>query len=142
MLAFGLAADCPVNFLDEPTNGLDIPSKSIFRKLVAGVVDEKKCFVISTHQVRDIEHLIDTVIVLDDGKIVFDHSLEEIANKLSMQQGGMNPNESSIYSLDDGLGGYSIVHKNLSENPGTVDLELLFNAISTDSERIKAVFSR
>ncbi len=142
ILAFGLAADCPINLLDEPTNGLDIPSKSIFRKLVAGVVDEKKCFVISTHQVRDIEHLIDTVIVLDDGMIVFDHPLEEIANKLSMQQGGMNLNESSIYSLDDGLGGYSIVHKNLSEKPSTVDLELLFNAISADSERIQAVFSR
>jgi ABC-2 type transport system ATP-binding protein len=142
MLAFGLAADCPLNLFDEPTNGLDIPSKSVFRKLVAGAVDAGKCFVISTHQVRDIEHLIDTVIVLDNAKIVFSHPLEEIVTTLSTQQGQTDLNGDTVYSSEDGLGRYSVIQKNSSEKPSTVDLELLFNAILADSERVQAVFSR
>lgn len=137
MMAFGLATDCPLNLLDEPTNGLDIPSKSVFRKLVAGAVDSSKCFVISTHQVRDIEHLIDTVIVLDNGKIVFTHSLDDISDTLSMDNGKMKPDGETIFSLEDGYGGYSIIQKNSTGLAGTVDLELLFNAILADGERVR-----
>lgn len=138
MLAFGLATDCPLNLLDEPTNGLDIPSKSIFRKLVAAAVDNGKCFVISTHQVRDIEHLIDTVITLDHGKIVFAYSLDVISDALSMRKVATRPSSETVYSLEDGLGGYSIIQKNAAGESGTVDLELLFNAILADSERLRA----
>jgi len=141
MLAFGLAANCPLNLFDEPTNGLDIPSKSIFRKLVTGAVNDEKCFVISTHQVRDIEHLIDTVIVLDNGKIVFSHPLDEVASVLSVQQGKSNQSGAEIYSMEEGLGRYSVLHENTSGTASTVDLEVLFNAILADSKRIQAVFS-
>ena len=67
-ISFALATNVNVLLLDEPTNGLDIPSKGIFRKLAAELVDENRCIVLSTHQVRDLETLIDTVVVLDEGR--------------------------------------------------------------------------
>ena len=50
MIAFGLATNTGVLIMDEPTNGLDIPSKVQFRKLIASVLTEDRCIVISTHQ--------------------------------------------------------------------------------------------
>ncbi len=75
LVAFGLATSCKLLLLDEPTNGLDIPSKSQFRKLLASALTEDKTIVIATHQVRDLEHLIDTVVILEDGQIIFNKEL-------------------------------------------------------------------
>ena len=71
--------------LDEPTNGLDIMSKSQFRKVMAGALDENKCIIISTHQVKDLENLIDRITIIDEGTILFDQTIEQIANKLSFR---------------------------------------------------------
>ena len=57
--------------MDEPTNGLDIPSKSTFRKLIAANITDERAFIISTHQIKDIEGMIDTVIILENGKVMF-----------------------------------------------------------------------
>ena len=70
ILSFGLATNTAILITDEPTNGLDIPSKSKFRKIIAGAVSEERLFIISTHQVRDIEGLIDSVVILENGKII------------------------------------------------------------------------
>ncbi len=75
LVAFGLAANCKLLLLDEPTNGLDIPSKSQFRKLLASSLTEDKTIVIATHQVRDLEQLIDTVVILEDGQIIYNQEL-------------------------------------------------------------------
>lgn len=82
LVAFGLATNCKLLLLDEPTNGLDIPSKSQFRKLLAGSLTEDKAIVIATHQVRDLENLIDTVIILDAGRIVAQQSVCESPQNL------------------------------------------------------------
>ncbi len=140
LLAFGLACHCPLNLLDEPTNGLDIPSKSVFRRLVAGAVDEHKCFVISTHQVRDVENLIDNIIALDDGKVVFEQTLANIADTLSIGQQTIPPDENVIYAIEDGLGSYSVVQKNTTGEAGSVDLELLFSAIMHEGEQLRQAF--
>ncbi len=65
--------------LDEPTNGLDIPSKSQFRRTVASAMTENRTFIISTHQVRDMENLIDPIIILHNGRVVFHNSLEAVS---------------------------------------------------------------
>ncbi|RZK11322.1 MAG: ABC transporter ATP-binding protein, partial [Hymenobacter sp.] len=70
LLAFALATNTGLLVLDEPTNGLDIPSKAQFRKLVAGALSEERCVIISTHQVRDLDSLIDTVLVLHQRRVV------------------------------------------------------------------------
>jgi len=79
VIAFALAANTPLLLMDEPTNGLDIPSKSTFRKMVAGAMSEHRCIVISTHQVRDLDTLIDAVLVLHQGKMAYQEDLNAMA---------------------------------------------------------------
>jgi ABC-2 type transport system ATP-binding protein len=82
LVVFALATNCKLLLLDEPTNGLDIPSKSQFRKLLASMLTEEKTFIIATHQVRDLETLIDTVVILDNGKIIFNQPIYESQQNL------------------------------------------------------------
>jgi ABC-2 type transport system ATP-binding protein len=69
--------------MDEPTNGLDIPSKSEFRKLMAKTMNDEKIYIISTHQVRDLDHILDHIIIVNSGQIVLDASVFEISNKIA-----------------------------------------------------------
>jgi len=80
-IAFALAVNTKLLLLDEPTNGLDIPSKSQFRRLVASALGDNNTFIISTHQVRDLENLIDPIIILDHNEVLLNHSVEEISRK-------------------------------------------------------------
>ncbi len=125
-IAFGLATNCPLIILDEPTNGLDIPSKGIFRKLLASSLSENQMAIISTHQVKDIETLIDKILLIDKGKIVFNSYISTISDKYEFR---VTPTslEESVYS-EFSVAGY----KNIvlgTGNPTEIDLELLFNAV-------------
>ena len=127
LLAFGLATDCRLLLLDEPTNGLDIPSKRQFRKALASVLTEDRSVVISTHQVRDLENLIDPVIILEEGRIVFNHTLAEIADRLSLQRRVNPPDPEEALYAEKTLGGYLVVAENRNDEESHIELELLFN---------------
>ncbi len=71
--------------MDEPTNELDIPSKRQFRKIITQITDENRLMIISSHQIRDLHSLIDHVIMLDQGKLLIDHSLSEIDENLRFE---------------------------------------------------------
>ncbi|UOE46686.1 ABC transporter ATP-binding protein [Mucilaginibacter sp. SMC90] len=135
IIAFGLATNTGVLILDEPTNGLDIPSKVQFRKLIASVLNEQRCIIISTHQVRDLDSLIDTVLILDDHRIVVENSVDELTEKLFFgvfkDLTGMNV----LYEEDTLMGKYAIV-QNTAGKYGKMDLELLFNAVTTNSHKL------
>lgn len=96
LVAFALATNCKLLLLDEPTNGLDIPSKGQFRRLLAASLTEQKTIIIATHQVRDLQNLLDTVVILDDGKIAFNQSLQDVANRLSFVQQPLLLGEESV----------------------------------------------
>src|SRR3989338_7979732 len=91
LISFGLAANCRLFILDEPTNGLDIPSKAQFRKLLASSISDEKLFIISTHQVHDVENLVDSIVLIDEGKIIFQHNLIEVAEALAFIQQSTHP---------------------------------------------------
>ena len=93
LLSFGLASGASLLMLDEPTNGLDIPSKGLFRRLVAEALTDDRIFVIATHQVRDVESLIDRLVVLHEGKILFDRSISAISGKLRTSFETSRPDE-------------------------------------------------
>ena len=78
IIAFALACNTRILLLDEPTNGLDIPSKIKFRKLIASVFTGDKMIFISTHQIRDLDNLIDNVIIVDNGELLLQASVAEI----------------------------------------------------------------
>ena len=127
MIAFALAANTSLLVMDEPTNGLDIPSKAQFRKIIATALTEERCFIISTHQVRDLESLIDTVVVLHGQRIVLNADLGELAERLTfatVPEAGL----ADLYA-EESVRGAQVIRPNRSGVPGRVDLELLFNAL-------------
>ena len=140
LLAFGLATDCKLLFLDEPTNGLDIPSKSLFRKIVANAIHKERSFIISTHQVRDMENLIDPIIILDQGKIVFFQDYEEISKKLSVSRQSELPDSKSLVYSESSLGGYTVVEANSGSEETNMNLEILFNAVVNNTDKISEIF--
>ncbi|MCX7124878.1 MAG: ABC transporter ATP-binding protein, partial [Gammaproteobacteria bacterium] len=91
LISFALATNAKLILFDEPTNGLDIPSKSQFRKLIASSMSEEKLFIISTHQVHDVEKLVDRVVIIDNGEIILNESTIQIANKISFTQQSSEP---------------------------------------------------
>ena len=82
IVSFALATNCSLLIFDEPTNGLDIPSKVIFRKIMAGSIEEDQLVIISTHQVKDVENLIDNLVILKNGSVVFHETTENITDNL------------------------------------------------------------
>ena len=93
LLSFGLASGASLVVLDEPTNGLDIPSKGLFRRLIAEAMTDDRTFVVATHQVRDVEALIDRLVVLHAGRVLFDQSLTAASARVRTSLEGSRPEE-------------------------------------------------
>ena len=140
LISFALATNTRVLLMDEPTNGLDIMSKSQFRKILAEALDEHRCIIISTHQVKDLENLIDRITVIDDGKILFDQNVEDITKKLSFRFAYDESEVKTAFYSESSLSGNVIVAPNLDREEGKLDLELLYKAIVTNSDNITKLF--
>jgi ABC-2 type transport system ATP-binding protein len=140
LIAFGLATNARLLILDEPTNGLDIPSKSQFRKIIASALDESKLMIISTHQVRDLENLIDVVVVLENGQIIFNKNIADISQMLAFEYNLAGFPEHEILYYEDMPGRKAGIVKNTTDMETRVDLELLFNSIIKDKKVINAHF--
>ncbi|MBS4013918.1 MAG: ABC transporter ATP-binding protein [Bacteroidetes bacterium] len=140
LIAFGLATNARLLIMDEPTNGLDIPSKSQFRKIIASSATEERCILISTHQVRDLGNIIDQVTILDKGKIIFNQNLESISQKFVFGRIKDESDDNVIYS-EDIMGGKAAICLNNGKD-SEVDLELLFNAVINSTEKINNEFKK
>ena len=140
MIAFGLAANTKLLLMDEPTNGLDIPSKGQFRRMVASAVNEDRCLIISTHQVRDLDSLIDSIIIMDGHEIVFNEPVENITKKLLFRVADRNETDETVIYSEDSLRGLYQVKENTSGEESKLDIELLFNAVFADKKRIMNLF--
>jgi ABC-2 type transport system ATP-binding protein len=141
LIAFGLATNTKLLIMDEPTNGLDIPSKSQFRKIMAGAVDENKCVIISTHQVRDLDNLIDSITILDQQDVIISQSIEKITEKLCFKVLSQNDSENKILYSENGLRGHWAVVENDKNEESKLDIEMLFHATFADKKRMKELFN-
>ena len=137
-ITLALAAHTPLLLMDEPTNGLDIPSKATFRRLVASLIDDNQTVIISTHQVRDLESLIDTVLILDQRQILLNKTLNEIGEKLYF--GPLLPEEKALYSEPTPQGTIGVTAREDKEETA-VSLELLFNAAITSPKEIQRIMN-
>lgn len=142
LLAFGLSTDCKLILLDEPTNNLDIPSKRQFRKALASVLTQDRLIVISTHQARDLENLIDPVVILDEGQIIFNHFMEEISNRLCIRLQPDPPGPDEVFYSEKTMEGYLVVAENTEHEETRLDLELLFNTVIQSRERLSEAFHK
>jgi ABC-2 type transport system ATP-binding protein len=142
LLSFGLASNTSLLILDEPTNGLDIPSKTQFRRTVASALTGSRTFIISTHQVRDMENLIDPIIILHDGRIIFNDSLESVSDTICMQVEDTEPMDDQVIYSEHIPGGYSVVRRRSAAQAAShINLETLFNAVVTAPEAFEGVQS-
>ncbi|TWI98637.1 ABC-2 type transport system ATP-binding protein [Mucilaginibacter frigoritolerans] len=141
MIAFGLATNASVLIMDEPTNGLDIPSKVQFRKLIASVLNEERYIIISTHQVRDLESLIDTILILDDHKIAVENTVDELMEKLLFGLFEDTRGMKVLYEEETMRGKHAIL-QNTTGKYSKMDLELLFNAVTTGSNLLTEMLEK
>lgn len=139
-ISFALAAQTDYLLLDEPTNGLDIPSKSQFRKVVASQMTEQRTIIISTHQVHDVEMLTDRVVLLTEDRLLLDASLNDIAERLRFEVRPVGADLSDALYIEPSIAGTLVVAPaNGFSDTTTVNLELLFNALTQNPEVVKTL---
>ena len=141
-MCFALATNTSLLMMDEPTNGLDIPSKSQFRKVIASGMSDDKAVIISTHQVRDIDSLLDHVLILDGSKLLLNESVATICEKLYFAEQGMNePTEGALY-VQPSVQGNSVILPNEYGEDSKMNLEVLFNAMLAERVRMQQIFNQ
>ena len=145
LLACALSLRTDYLLLDEPTNGLDIPSKALFRKVILqhGVSTDHTdlhgtTIIISTHQVKDVENLIDPIVILDHDEVLLNATFEEISQRLYFEYGAEKSDE-ALYS-EMMPGGYINVLPNTFNMESKVNVEALFNAVRCNKKKIREIF--
>jgi ABC-2 type transport system ATP-binding protein len=130
-MSFALAAGTRLLLMDEPTNGLDIPSKSLFRKVVASNMSDDRTLIISTHQVHDVESLLDHLLLIDNGRLLLNASVSDLTDRYAFRY--LQPSEMSddvLYAEPSLQGNASIIRRKDGEPETPINLELLFNAVT------------
>ena len=146
LLACALSLRTDYLLLDEPTNGLDIPSKALFRKVIlqhsvsTDLTDlHGTTIIISTHQVKDVENLIDPIVILDQDEVLLNATFEEISQRLYFEYGAEKSDE-ALYS-EMMPGGYINVLPNTFNMESKVNVEALFNAVRCNKKKIREIFA-
>ena len=139
-IAFALACNTKYLFMDEPTNGLDIPSKAQFRKAVTKYTREDSVILISTHQVRDLENIIDPIIILDRQDVLMNAGIDEITETLYFDYSNERRDD-ALYS-EMIPGGCIQVSLNQEGADSKVNIEALFNTVHQHKELIKGIFDK
>ena len=141
-MCFALATNTSLLMMDEPSNGLDIPSKSQFRKVIASGMTDEKAVIISTHQVRDIDSLLDHVLIMDSSELLLNESVSNICEKLYFAEQSMNePTDNALY-VQPSVQGNSVILPNTSSEESKMNLEALFNAMLAERVKMQAMFNR
>lgn len=127
-IAFAMATNTKYLFMDEPTNGLDIPSKSQFRKVIAQNMTEERTVIISTHQVHDVEQMLDHIIILDQRSVLLNASMQDIQEQYTFEYRSPQEMDESVLYAEPTLQGNAIIANRKEGDAETqVNLELLFN---------------
>ena len=137
-MAFAFAANTRVLIMDEPTNGLDIPSKSQFRKLVTTGMTDEKMMLISTHQVRDISDILDHVTIIDQSRVLLNASIADVMSKVAFRP--LREGDEPLFVLQSPYGPLGAVPAEEGEET-KVDLEMLFNATLQNPAAINQLFT-
>lgn len=141
-MSFALATNTSLLIMDEPTNGLDIPGKSQFRKFIASGMTDDKTVIISTHQVRDIDKILDHVTIIDESKVLLDESTTHICEKLFFTESDniTQVGEDAIFTSPSVQGHYVIL-PNTDGEESDINLEALFNATLSHPQKITRMFN-
>ena len=141
-MCFALATNTSLLVMDEPSNGLDIPSKSQFRKVIPSGMTDEKAVIISTHQVRDIDSLLDHVVIIDGTRVLLNESVKTICEKLYFVEQGMNESTDTALYVQPSVQGNSVIFPNTYNEETNLNLEVLFNAMLTEREKMQFLFNK
>lgn len=141
-ISFALAANTSLLLMDEPTNGLDIPSKSQFRKVIASGMSDEKSIIISTHQVRDIDKMLEHLIMIDGNNVLLDHSVNSILDKLYFSEQSMSEPVDDALFVQPSVYGNSVISLNRSGEESPLNLELLFNAVLAERDKFQTILKQ
>lgn len=139
MIAVVLSLGTKYVLLDEPSNGLDIPSKAVLRSVISKRMMEDTTIIISTHQVKDVENLIDPIIILANDEVLLSASKMKITEKLAFSCDTVQQ-QGAFYS-EMRPGGYLNVVPNTEGLETEVDIEALFNAVLRNKNAMKSLFN-
>jgi ABC-2 type transport system ATP-binding protein len=137
LLAFALSSGVRLLLLDEPALALDVPARRVFRKYLARFVSEQTCVILSSHQMSEMENLIDELILMEGGQIVIQDSLDHISEKLFFCTEKNIPSGASVLYSEQRVSGKAVICSNKVKKESSVDLELLFNAFINDKQLLK-----
>lgn len=140
LLSFALACNTSLLIMDEPTNGLDISGKSQFRRLMVNHLHSDRIILISTHQVRDIDTILDHIIILDHDSVVLNKSVADITSKLAFTHGNPSQPVNAFFSLQNTTGISAIEPATLT-NQTDIDLEMLFEYARIHPDRLIELFT-
>ena len=129
-MSLAMAAGTKLLLMDEPTNGLDIPSKSQFRKVVAQQMGEGRTLIISTHQVHDVETLLDHVLILNQRELLLDSSVDDLTSRYSFGIRMPGDMDGVLYAEPSLQGNMTMALRKADEPESLLNLELLFNAVT------------
>ena len=139
-MSFALATNTSLLLMDEPTNGLDIPGKSQFRKFMASGMTDDKTIVISTHQVRDIDKVLDHVLIMDNSHVLLDESVASINDKLLfIESDDRELAKTALYAIPSIQGNFLML-PNTDREESEINLELLFGAALASPDKIAGLF--
>lgn len=139
-MSFALATHTSLLLMDEPTNGLDIMAKSQFRKFIASGMSDERTIVISTHQVRDIDNVLDHVVIMNNSCVLLDESIVRVTERLAFVESDSPAlAEEALYKLPS-VQGNSLLLPNREGVETKLNLELLFGAVLANPEKIKDLF--
>jgi ABC-2 type transport system ATP-binding protein len=142
LMSFALATNTSLFVMDEPTNGLDIPGKSQFKRFIASNMNDERTVIISTHQVQDIEKLVEHVIIIDGSAILLNASTFDICGKLCFETGVGNIDRDKAVYVSPSVQGYSVIYPNDGVTETNLNLEILFNAVLENTVKVKSLFNQ
>ena len=129
-ISFALATNTSLLLLDEPTNGLDIPSKSQFRRVISSQMNDERTIIVSTHQVHDIEAMIDRIVLLEGHRLLLDASIAELCQRFRFEQRPYGQDLSDALYAEPSISGTAVIAPNDGTADTQLNLELLFSALS------------
>ena len=140
-MCYALATNTSLLVMDEPTNGLDIPSKSEFRRLIASNMTDDKTIIVSTHQVRDIDSLLDHIVIIDGSQVLLNASSDEICRRLLFtEQPISEPTDGALF-VQPSVAGNSVILPNAYDEESRLNLELLFNGVLAERDKFAVLFN-
>ena len=140
-MCYALATNTSLLVMDEPTNGLDIPSKSEFRRLIASNMTDDKTVIISTHQVRDIDSLLDHIVIIDGSQVLLNASSDEICRRLLFTEQTISEPTDGVLFVQPSVAGNSVILPTEFDEESRLNLELLFNGVLAERDKFAVLFN-